>query len=74
MSEASRQRVKRKTDAVKVGVDIGRTFTDTAVEAGGRLWSAKVSTTPAAPHKAVLTGMTSALGSASRLRQPGRTA
>jgi N-methylhydantoinase A len=64
MGKAPRQKVRRKATGVKVGVDIGGTFTDIAVEAGGRLWSAKVSTTPVAPHEAVLTGVTSALESA----------
>jgi N-methylhydantoinase A len=37
-----------------LGVDIGGTFTDVALEAGGRLWSAKILTTPEAPERAVI--------------------
>ncbi len=38
----------------RLGVDIGGTFTDVALEAGGRLWSAKILTTPEAPERAVI--------------------
>ena len=38
----------------RLGVDIGGTFTDVALEAGGRRYSAKILTTPAAPERAVL--------------------
>ena len=38
----------------RLGVDIGGTFTDVALEAGGRRYSAKVLTTPEAPERAVL--------------------
>jgi N-methylhydantoinase A len=40
-----------------LGVDIGGTFTDVVVEVGGRLTSAKVLTTHAAPEEAILDGM-----------------
>jgi N-methylhydantoinase A len=38
----------------RLGVDIGGTFTDVALEAAGRLFSAKILTTPDAPERAVL--------------------
>ena len=38
----------------RLGVDIGGTFTDVALEAGGRRYSAKILTTPEAPERAVL--------------------
>ena len=41
-------------EGARLGVDIGGTFTDVALEAGGRRYSAKILTTPAAPERAVL--------------------
>ena len=41
-------------DGGRLGVDIGGTFTDVAIEAGGRRYSAKILTTPEAPERAVL--------------------
>src|SRR5215472_4950265 len=38
----------------RLGVDIGGTFTDVALEAGGKRYSAKILTTPEAPERAVL--------------------
>jgi N-methylhydantoinase A len=38
----------------RLGVDIGGTFTDVALEADGRRYSAKILTTPQAPERAVL--------------------
>jgi len=38
----------------RLGVDIGGTFTDVALEFGGRRYSAKILTTPEAPERAVL--------------------
>ena len=38
----------------RLGVDIGGTFTDVALEVGGRRYSAKILTTPDAPERAVL--------------------
>lgn len=40
----------------RLAVDIGGTFTDLAVEKGGRRWTTKVLTTPRAPEEGVLTG------------------
>ncbi len=45
------------TDILNLGVDIGGTFTDVVLEAGGRLHSTKVLTTHAAPEDAILDGM-----------------
>jgi len=41
--------------AIRLGVDIGGTFTDVALEIGGRRFTAKGLTTPRAPEEAVLT-------------------
>ena len=38
----------------RLGVDIGGTFTDVALEADGRRHSAKILTTPEAPERAVI--------------------
>ena len=40
--------------AARLGVDIGGTFTDVALEVGGRRFSAKILTTPEAPERAVI--------------------
>jgi N-methylhydantoinase A len=45
----------------RVGVDIGGTFTDFAVEVAGRCYSAKVLTTTDAPEKGVLDGLSALL-------------
>ncbi len=42
------------TEGGRLGVDIGGTFTDVALEAGARRYSAKILTTPQAPERAVL--------------------
>jgi len=41
----------------RLGVDIGGTFTDVALEVGARRYSAKILTTPEAPERAVLEAM-----------------
>ena len=38
----------------RLGVDIGGTFTDVALEMGEKRWSAKILTTPEAPERAVI--------------------
>jgi N-methylhydantoinase A len=40
--------------AARLGVDIGGTFTDVALESGARRFSAKILTTPEAPERAVI--------------------
>ena len=57
-----------RTDAVAVqlGVDIGGTFTDVALEDGDRRWSIKVPTTHAAPEAGVLDAIDRALALAGR--------
>ena len=45
----------------RLGVDIGGTFTDVALEAGGRRHSAKILTTPEAPERAVIEAIHSVL-------------
>ncbi|HUF85790.1 MAG TPA: hydantoinase/oxoprolinase family protein [Thermohalobaculum sp.] len=42
---------------IRLGVDIGGTFTDVVLEAGGRLISVKLLTTPSAPDDAVIEGV-----------------
>ncbi len=41
----------------RLGVDIGGTFTDVVLEAGGESYSTKVLTTYAAPENAIIDGM-----------------
>jgi N-methylhydantoinase A len=43
-----------KIEKIRLGVDIGGTFTDVALEVGGRRYTAKGLTTPRAPEQAVL--------------------
>ena len=52
------------TDKARLAVDIGGTFTDLALDHGGRRTSAKVLTTPRAPEDGVLTGITQILARA----------
>ena len=47
-----------KTTSVRLGVDIGGTFTDVVLEARGETYSTKVLTTYAAPENAIIDGMT----------------
>jgi len=46
----------------RLAIDIGGTFTDVALEAGGRLVTTKVLTTAAAPERGVLEGVHKVLG------------
>ncbi len=48
----------------RLAVDIGGTFTDLAIEKGDQRWTTKVLTTPAAPEKGVLEGVTQVLAKA----------
>ena len=45
------------SQSVRLGVDIGGTFTDVVLEKGGRVFSTKVLTTYAAPEDAIIDGM-----------------
>ncbi len=45
----------------RLGVDIGGTFTDVALEADGQRYSAKILTTPEAPERAVIEAIHSVL-------------
>jgi N-methylhydantoinase A len=47
-----------KSAAIRLGVDIGGTFTDVVLEHGGQQVSTKVLTTYAAPENAIIAGMT----------------
>ncbi|MDM7931718.1 hydantoinase/oxoprolinase family protein [Tabrizicola sp.] len=49
---------------IRLGADIGGTFTDVALEAHGRLYSAKVLTDYAAPEQAILDAMETVLAEA----------
>ena len=51
----------RVREFARIGVDIGGTFTDFAVEFGGRCYSAKVLTTTEAPEQGVLEGLSALL-------------
>lgn len=44
-------------DTARLGVDVGGTFTDVALEAGGRRWTAKVPTSTGAPEEGVVSGI-----------------
>jgi len=46
-----------KTNAARLGVDIGGTFTDVVLERNGETYSTKVLTTYAAPENAIIDGM-----------------
>ncbi|MFI4999110.1 MAG: hydantoinase/oxoprolinase family protein [Reyranellales bacterium] len=49
---------------IRLGVDIGGTFTDIAIEIGSRYVTTKVLTTPRAPEQAVMQGIAAALAEA----------
>jgi N-methylhydantoinase A len=51
-------------DTARIAVDIGGTFTDVVLDAGGRLHTAKVLTTPDAPEDAVIAGTREVLAAA----------
>ncbi|PPB79445.1 N-methylhydantoinase A [Albidovulum inexpectatum] len=46
-----------KAESIRMGVDIGGTFTDVVLEKGGEQFSVKVLTTYAAPENAIIDGM-----------------
>ena len=48
----------------RLGVDIGGTFTDIALDVGDRIVTAKVLTTPQAPAEGVMAGIRAALDDA----------
>ena len=45
------------TSAIRLGADIGGTFTDIALECGGKLFSTKILTNYTAPEQAILDGI-----------------
>ena len=51
-------------EGARLGVDIGGTFTDVALEWGEERWSAKILTTPEAPERAVIEAIHRVLGEA----------
>jgi N-methylhydantoinase A len=53
--------------SARLGVDIGGTFTDVALEADDRRWSAKILTTPEAPERAVIEAIGAVLREAALL-------
>lgn len=46
-----------KDQSIRVGVDVGGTFTDFALEKGGKIHTTKILTTPDAPERAILEGL-----------------
>jgi N-methylhydantoinase A len=50
--------------SARLGVDIGGTFTDVALERGARRWTTKILTTPAAPERGVLEAIRGVLAAA----------
>ena len=49
--------IAMKAESIRMGVDIGGTFTDVVLEKGGKQFSTKVLTTYAAPENAIIDGM-----------------
>jgi len=49
----------------RLAIDVGGTFTDVVIERSGRLWTAKVLTTPDAPERGVTSGIKEVLNDAS---------
>lgn len=64
MSAASAHQALHSNASARLAVDIGGTFTDVVVEAGGRQTSAKVLTTLTAPEDGVMQGVFSVLETA----------
>ena len=66
----TRRRTRREfasvisSSKIRLGLDIGGTFTDVALEVGERRFTAKTLTTPSAPEDGVLTAMSSATAQA----------
>jgi N-methylhydantoinase A len=56
--------MSQKSQAARLAVDIGGTFTDIVLIAGGRRFIGKVLTTPRAPEEAVIEGTRAALAAA----------
>ena len=56
--------MKESRTRIRIGVDVGGTFTDVVLEHDGALTTAKVLTTPNAPDEAVLAGVDDVLGRA----------
>ncbi|HYM02147.1 MAG TPA: hydantoinase/oxoprolinase family protein [Stellaceae bacterium] len=56
--------VNQPGNSARLGVDIGGTFTDVALERAGRRWTAKILTTPAAPEQGVLAAIKAVLAEA----------
>ena len=65
MTDISAVRPDSTDKGVKLGVDIGGTFTDVVLEIGDQLFSTKVLTTYTAPENAILEGIGNVCGSAS---------
>ncbi|MGC2525473.1 MAG: hydantoinase/oxoprolinase family protein, partial [Stellaceae bacterium] len=57
-------RLRKVATGGRLGVDIGGTFTDVALELGEKRWSAKILTTPEAPERAVIEVIHQVLGEA----------
>jgi N-methylhydantoinase A len=59
----SRERQSQVAQA-RLAIDVGGTFTDVVIDAGGRQWTSKVLTTPAAPECGIMVGVEAALAGA----------
>ncbi len=64
MAEQTEALMSRISESARLAVDIGGTFTDLALEIGGRRVTTKVLTTPAAPERGVLDGLAKVMGEA----------
>ena len=57
MKSGAAVEIVMKAESIRMGVDIGGTFTDVVLEKGGEQFSIKVLTTYAAPENAIIDGM-----------------
>ena len=57
MNSGAAVEIVMKAESIRMGVDIGGTFTDVVLEKGGEQFSTKVLTTYAAPENAIIDGM-----------------
>jgi N-methylhydantoinase A len=64
LSYGDRRSIVQSSDIPRLGVDIGGTFTDAALEIGGKRFTTKVLTTTAAPEQGVLTSITAVMAQA----------
>ena len=64
MQAGEGQEARMQSNSIRMGVDIGGTFTDVVLEKAGALYSVKVLTTYAAPEDAIIDGLHQVCGQA----------